>query len=77
MQNAAANGGTEKAVLGESPEKLEQQLTEIFNELRQRASAGSAASVISSARGGEGAIYQAIFWPELVRQGRTRQLSIR
>ncbi len=67
MRNAAANGGTETPLYGESPEKLEGALMEIFNELRQRASAGSAASVISSARSGEGAIYQAIFWPELVR----------
>lgn len=69
MQNAAVNGGTKKYLPGESPQQLEEQLTAIFNEIRQRASAGSAASVISSARGGEGAIYQAIFWPELVRQG--------
>ncbi|NLZ17261.1 MAG: hypothetical protein GX087_05955 [Desulfobulbaceae bacterium] len=68
MRQAALNGGTERPVLGESPAQLEQQLRAIFNELRQRASAGSAASVISSARGGEGAIYQAVFWPELVRQ---------
>ncbi|MCJ7603100.1 MAG: hypothetical protein MUO63_16575, partial [Desulfobulbaceae bacterium] len=67
IKNAASNGGT---VLLESasPAQLEQNLLEVFNELRQRASAGSAASVISSARGGEGAIYQAIFWPELKRQ---------
>ncbi len=68
MQQAALNGGTGTPVLGESPAQLQEQLLAIFNELRQRASAGSAASVISSARGGEGAIYQAVFWPELVRQ---------
>ena len=68
MLNAAANGGTEKPVLADNPAKLEEQLLAIFNDLRQRSSAGSAASVISSARSGEGAIYQAIFWPELVRK---------
>lgn len=64
MRNAAAHGGTTAPVSAEDPAKMEEQLMAIFNELRQRASAGSAASVISSARGGEGAIYQAIFWPE-------------
>ncbi|WP_136808408.1 pilus assembly protein [Desulfosediminicola flagellatus] len=66
IRSAAENGGT-GLVLGENPEDLENNLLEKFNELRQRSSAGSAASVISSSRGGEGAIYQAIFWPELNR----------
>ena len=64
MENAAVNGGTE-LLSGESPEKLKESLTSVLNDILTRASAGSAASVISSARGGEGAIYQAIFWPEL------------
>ncbi len=67
MESAAANGGTSEPLRGENPEELEENLLKIFNALAQRASAGSAASVISSARGGEGAIYQAIFWPELKR----------
>ncbi len=66
IEAAATNGGT-SLLRGENPDELERSLLEFFNELRQRASAGSAASVISSARGGEGAIYQAIFWPELSR----------
>lgn len=64
IRNAATNGGS-SLLMGESPEALEEALLEKFNELRKRSSAGSAASVISSSRGGEGAIYQAIFWPEL------------
>ncbi|MCF8069557.1 MAG: hypothetical protein K9L30_13315 [Desulfobacterales bacterium] len=68
MDSAAANGGGfETALRGENPAALEAQLLLVINELRNRSSAGSAASVISSARGGEGAIYQAIFWPEMVR----------
>lgn len=67
MESAAYNGGTSEPLRGENPEELEENLLKIFNALAQRASAGSAASVISSARGGEGAIYQAIFWPELNR----------
>ncbi|MFZ5760449.1 MAG: hypothetical protein ACOY32_12600 [Thermodesulfobacteriota bacterium] len=66
MLEAAANGGT-TLMVSANPAELEANLLAKFNELRQRASAGSAASVISSARGGEGAIYQAIFWPELKR----------
>jgi len=67
MTSAAENSGT-TLMRGESPDELEEQLITFFNDLRRRASAGSAASVISSARGGEGAIYQAIFWPELRRE---------
>lgn len=66
INNAATNGGTTLYDSG-SPEQLEEDLLAIFNALRQRASSGSAASVISSSRGGEGAIYQAIFWPEIKR----------
>lgn len=76
ITNAAINGGSE-LILGEDPEKLESGLLEKFNELRQRSSAGSAASVISSSRGGEGAIYQAIFWPELKREhANTQEYSV-
>lgn len=71
MTKAAANGGTTDYLLGENPTELRRQLLEVFSELRKRASAGSAASVISSARGGEGAIYQAIFWPQLTRKDAT------
>ena len=67
LNNTAANGGTGQYFPGEDYSELEGQLQKIFDSLRNRASAGSAASVISSARGGEGAIYQAMFWPELKR----------
>ncbi|SHO45680.1 pilus assembly protein [Desulfopila aestuarii] len=66
IKDAATKGGT-TLVESENPASLRQKLLETFNELRQRSSSGSAASVISSSRGGEGAIYQAIFWPELKR----------
>jgi len=64
MTLAATNGGT-NLLPGENPEQLETSLRAAFGEILTRASSGSAASVISSSRGGEGAIYQAIFWPEL------------
>jgi len=71
MWEAAANGGSSEPYFASNAEALEQSLRSIFNDLRKRASAGSAASVISSARGGEGAIYQAIFWPEFQRDETT------
>ncbi|SDP19276.1 pilus assembly protein [Desulforhopalus singaporensis] len=66
MNEAANNGGT-SLIAGENPEDLETNLYRIFNELRQRSSSGAAASVVSSSRSGEGAVYQAIFWPELTK----------
>ncbi|MDH5525313.1 MAG: hypothetical protein OEY01_15160 [Desulfobulbaceae bacterium] len=61
MANAATNGGT-SLYDGSDASSLQTSLQQVFNEIRAGASAGSAASVISSSRGGEGAIYQAIFW---------------
>ncbi|MCJ7681467.1 MAG: hypothetical protein MUP70_12125, partial [Candidatus Aminicenantes bacterium] len=40
-----------------------------FEAIRAGAAAGSAASVISASRGGEGAVYQAIFWPAVELSG--------
>ncbi|MFC1813100.1 pilus assembly protein [Thermodesulfobacteriota bacterium] len=47
----------------DNPSELDDKLREAFNAIRAGAASGSAASVISASRGGEGAIYQAIFWP--------------
>jgi len=43
---------------------LEQKLAEAFLAIRNRNASGTAASVISSSRSGEGAIYQSRFFPE-------------
>lgn len=43
--------------------KLEEQLTKSFAAMLSRASSGTAASVISNSRSGEGAVYQSIFYP--------------
>jgi type IV pilus assembly protein PilY1 len=48
----------------QNPLFLEQKLNETFADILRRVSAGTAASVISSTRSGEGAIYQAVFYPE-------------
>ena len=63
LQNAAQNGGT-SLYNPTDPYELEKTLKEVFSLIRPGATAGSAASVISASRAGEGAIYQAIFFPE-------------
>ncbi|MCJ7830890.1 MAG: hypothetical protein MUP74_05835, partial [Desulfobacterales bacterium] len=64
LTRAAANGGT---VLYEAsdPTQLENTLRAAFMAIRAGVAAGSAASVISASRSGEGAAYQAIFWPSV------------
>jgi type IV pilus assembly protein PilY1 len=47
-----------------NPLKLEEQLNKSFADMLNRVSSGSAASVISNSRSGEGAIYQSVFFPE-------------
>ncbi len=48
-----------------NPLRLEQQLNRSFDAILARGSSGTAASVISNSRSGEGAIYQSIFYPSL------------
>lgn len=66
MTNAATNGGS-TLLAGENPDQLEANLKAVLSDILGRASAGSAASVISSSRSGEGAVYQAVFWPKVDR----------
>ena len=47
-----------------NPLRLEEQLNKSFADILRRTSSGTAASVISSSRSGEGAVYQSVFWPE-------------
>jgi type IV pilus assembly protein PilY1 len=65
LANAAYNGGTFAPFVADDPYDLQENLKTVFNLIRAGAAAGSAASVISATRGGEGAIYQAIFWPRV------------
>lgn len=46
-----------------NPLRLEQQLNRSFASILNQASSGTAASVISNTRSGEGAIYQSVFFP--------------
>jgi type IV pilus assembly protein PilY1 len=61
--NATSPGPTDVVFEGDDPAKLKKALRDAFKTILKRASAGSAASVISATRSGEGAVYQAIFWP--------------
>jgi len=64
LEAAAANGGTALYEAAD-PTQLENTLRSAFAAIRAGAAAGSAASVISASRSGEGAAYQAIFWPSV------------
>lgn len=46
-----------------NPLRLEQQLNKSFASILNQASSGTSVSVISNGQGGEGAIYQSIFYP--------------
>jgi type IV pilus assembly protein PilY1 len=63
LENAALNGGT-SLYNPADPAELETTLRTVFSAIRAGAATGSAASVISASRAGEGAIYQAIFFPK-------------
>jgi len=51
-----------------NPLKLEEQLNASFAAILRRTSSGTAASVISGTRSGEGAIFQSIFYPQFTGQ---------
>ncbi|ADH86943.1 pilus assembly protein [Desulfurivibrio alkaliphilus] len=63
LAETAESGGT-KLYQAVNLSELETYLREAFRNIRAGAAAGSAASVISATRSGEGAVYQAIFWPD-------------
>jgi hypothetical protein len=68
LDDIAIAGGTDEdghAYIAGNQAELAVALQKIFLEILNRASSGSAASVISNSRSGEGAIYQSIFFPEL------------
>ncbi len=65
LNSAADNGGT-TLVEAADPTDLEEKLRDVFEAIGGEVSSGSAASVISHSRSGDGAIYQAIFYPKQV-----------
>lgn len=61
--DADADGLPDNYVLASDPEKLVASLNRAFTDILKRASSGTAASVISNTRSGEGGVYQSIFYP--------------
>ena len=47
----------------QNPLQLDRQLNQAFISILERATSGTAASVLSASRSGEGAVYQSIFYP--------------
>jgi len=64
LEDAAINGGT-AVYQANSLNELGDKLEAAFASIRAGAAAGSAAAVIAASRGGQGAIYQASFWPRM------------
>lgn len=62
LQQVAANSETE-LLESTDPAMLEVNLRKIFKTIGGEPASGSAASVISNSRSGEGAIFQAVFYP--------------
>lgn len=61
LENAASNSGT-PLYTAENPSQLESKIREALWAIVGAAGSGTAASVVSAARKGEGAIYQAVFY---------------
>ncbi|MBW2072778.1 MAG: hypothetical protein JRI89_16210, partial [Deltaproteobacteria bacterium] len=61
--DANGDGEPDNYVLATEPKKLVDGLSKAFTDILKRASSGTAASVISNTRAGEGAVYQSIFYP--------------
>jgi len=58
-----ADGTPDNYFYVQNPLFLEKQLNQAFLAILERASSGTSASVLSSSRSGEGAVYQSIFYP--------------
>ena len=62
LGHAASNAGT-SLYQATNPSELEDKIREAFKTIIGDATSGTAASVVSASRRGEGAIYQAVFFP--------------
>ncbi len=67
LDDLAVAGGTDvngKAILADDAAELRQKMKEIFNVISDSVASGTAASVVSNTRSGEGVVYQSLFFPE-------------
>lgn len=62
--NKTGTGTPDNYSFVQSPLQIENALNSSFSDILRRSASGTAASVISNSRSGEGAIYQALFYPE-------------
>ncbi|MBU0674354.1 MAG: hypothetical protein KJ950_06900 [Proteobacteria bacterium] len=65
LGETSANAGT-VLIEASNPDELDQSLRDVFESIGGEPASGSAASVISNSRSGEGAIYQAVFYPKQI-----------
>lgn len=49
-----------------NPLKMEQQLTKVFSDILKKSASGTSVSILATSAEGEGALYQAYFYPEKV-----------
>ncbi len=66
LTEAADDGGTTKFVAAGGEVQFRSDLEAAFAAILAQISSGSAASIISASGEGEGALYQAIFWPDKI-----------
>jgi len=67
LDELAVAGGTDvggKALLANNAAELAAKLENVFLQISNKTSSGTASSVISGSRSGEGAVYQSLFYPE-------------
>jgi Tfp pilus tip-associated adhesin PilY1 len=69
------DGQPDTYVLASKPEKLVSGLAKAFSEVLKRVSSGTAASVVSNTRSGEGAVYQSLFYPALINSNCANVIS--
>ncbi|MEW6002482.1 MAG: PilC/PilY family type IV pilus protein [Nitrospirota bacterium] len=67
------NGIPDTYYLVVNPLKLERQLTEAFESMKMRAASGTAVSVLATTGEGEGAVYQAYFYPKKLEGNEERK----
>ena len=58
------DGTPDSYTLSSQPANLQKGLSNAFNEIAERVSAGSAAAVVANSNSGKGALYQALYKPE-------------
>ncbi len=56
-----------------NPLKMEQQLTQVFADILKKSASGTSVSILATSAEGEGALYQAYFYPERIMKDGTKR----